>query len=66
MQTPVIKIAVVFFCVKDCRGGSCGTEQGEVEQWSGTECARNPGKPDPSLAAGRQAERGERPDKKIR
>lgn len=35
-----------------------------MEQWSGTECARNPGKPDPSLAAGRQSERGERPDKK--
>lgn len=35
-----------------------------MEQWSGTECARNPGKPDPSLAAVRQAERGERPDKK--
>lgn len=35
-----------------------------MEQWSGTECARNPGKPGPSLAAVRQAERGERPDKK--
>ena len=68
MQTPVIKIAVCVFFALRIVGAAGPLRSGarRMEQWSGTECARNPGKPDPSLAAVRQAERGERPDKKIR